>query len=116
MPDQPYSHAVPTISAGPANRHMIGTLALMEAKKKVHVLLAESMNAEDSANFSKMQEIKEEIEELKAHLDILNIAHDSHADVVAAKEGSLVQTDDEEFTSSFAQERAEASSSDDDEE
>ena len=116
MPDQPFSHEVPQFKVLNPNRHMIGTLALIEAKNKVKTLLAEAMNAEDSANFSKMQEIKEEIEELKAHLDILNIAHDSHADVVAAKEGSLVQTDDEEYPSSFAQERAEASASSDDEE
>ena len=57
---------------------MIGTLQLLEAKQKIRQLLAESMNAEDTANFDKMQEIKAEIEELKAHLDILNIAHDSH--------------------------------------
>ena len=84
MPDQPFSHAIPSVSAGPVNRHMIGSLALIEAKKKVHVLLAEAMNAEDSANFDKMQEIKAEIEELKAHHDILNAAHESHADVLSA--------------------------------
>ena len=83
MPDQPYSHVVPTFPHPPSNRHMIGTLQLMDAKNKVGILLSEAMNAEDSANFDKMQEIKGEIEELKAHLDILNLAHNSHYEVTA---------------------------------
>ena len=82
VPDQPFSHTEAPLEAIPQNRHLIGTLELLDAKQKIRQLLTQAMNAEDTANYDKMQEIRKEIEELKAHLDILNVAHDSHKEYI----------------------------------
>ena len=77
-------------SATKDKRHMIGTHFLLHAKKDIDALLLEAKNSEHDANTDKIEEIKQEIEELKKHMDILNAAHAGHADEVPT-ESTLVQ-------------------------
>ena len=63
-------------------KHLIGTHYLLHAEKDIENLINEAKNAEHDANTDKIAEVKEEIAELKGHLDILNADHENHKEVV----------------------------------
>ena len=74
-------------------KHMIGTHFLLHAKQDIDSLLEDAKNSEHDANTDKIEEIKAEISELKGHIDILNAAHEEHAESGPAA-STLVQEAD----------------------
>ena len=73
-------------------KHMIGTHFLLHAKDDIDKLLEEAKNSEHEANTDKIEEIQQEIAELKNHMLILNAAHAEHAEEGPAA-SKLVQED-----------------------
>ena len=73
-------------------KHMIGTHYLLHAKDDIDKLLEEAKNSEHDANTDKIEEIQQEIAELKNHMVILNAAHAEHAEEGPAA-SALVQED-----------------------